>query len=73
VTQSEMLQAIMAGNEVALQWYAVTHGQQLPAAPGSVSVYRPPGGTGWSASFGSGTLVIGALVIIGLVIVFKGK
>jgi len=70
MTSQELAAAIFAGNDVALQWYAVTHNQAIPGAPGTVVLQTPPGG-GLSASFGSGTMLLVGVAIIALVFILK--
>lgn len=70
MTQQELAGAIFAANDIALQWYAVTHQQAVPGTPGSIVVSRPPDG-GFSASFGSGTLLLVGAVILAVVLLAK--
>ena len=69
MTQSDLARAIFAGNDVAMQWYALTHQTQVPG-PGTVNIATPPGG-GINATFGSGTLVLVALGLIALIYALK--
>lgn len=69
-TSSDLANAIMMGNQVALQWYAVTHQTAIPGTPGSV-VISPTSGGGYSASFGSGSLLIVGLLVVGAIILLK--
>jgi len=70
MTSRELAAALFAGNDIALQWYAVTHNTQIPGAAGSVVVQTPPGG-GLSATFGSGTLLLVGIVVLGAVFLLK--
>ena len=70
MTQDSLSRAIFSANDVALQWYAVTHNMAVPGSPGSVVVSTPQGG-GLSASFGSGTLLLVGLVIVAAVLILK--
>jgi len=70
MTSGELTRAIFTANDVALQWYAVTHQTAVPGAPGSVVMTSPPGG-GFSATFGSGTLVLAALGLLAVVFIMK--
>lgn len=63
---SDLAQAIMAGNQVAMQWYAVTHQQQATPSIGGM-VIQPTTTGGYSASFGTGSLAL--LLILGVVVV----
>jgi len=70
MTQGELTHAIFAANDVALQWYAVTHQQAIPGAPGTVVVSTPPGG-GLGMTFGSGTMVLAVIAIVAAVLILK--
>jgi len=70
MTGRELAAAIFAGNDVARQWYAVTHQTAIPGAPGSVVVQTPPGG-GLSATFGSGTLLLVGIVALGAIFLLR--
>lgn len=65
MTQQELAAAIFAANDVALQWYAVTHNQPVAGAPGTITV-SPRG-----ATFGSGTLVLAGLALLAVVFLLK--
>jgi hypothetical protein len=65
MSSEDLGRAIFAANDVALQWYALTHQTTVPGAPGTVTI-TPTG-----ATFGSGTLILAGLLIVGLVIVLK--
>lgn len=69
-TGEDLATAIMLGNQVALQWYAVTHNTAIPGTPGSV-VISPTSSGGYSASFGSGSLLIIGLLIVGAIVLMK--
>lgn len=69
MTSSDVQQAIFAGNDIAMQWYALTHQTVVPGGPGTITVQTPPGG-GLNATFGSGTLVLVGLGLIALVVLF---
>jgi len=70
MTSQDVARAIFAGNDVAMQWYALTHQTAIPGAAGTVVVTSPESG-GFSASFGSGTLLLIGAAIIGLVLILK--
>lgn len=70
MTQQELAAAIYAANDIGLQWYAVTHQTQVPGTPGSIVVQRPSDG-GFSATFGSGTLLLVAAAIVAAVLILK--
>jgi hypothetical protein len=72
MTAQELSAAIFAGNDVALQWYAVTHNTAIPGAPGSVVVQTPPGG-GLSATFGSGTMLLVGVIAIAAIFLLRSK
>jgi hypothetical protein len=56
----DLSQAIFAGNDIAMQWYGLTHQVTIPNA-GTVTV-NPNSGT---VQVGSGILVLIALVVVG--------
>jgi hypothetical protein len=60
MTGSDLGKAIFAGNDIAMQWYALTHQVQIPG-PGTVTV-NPNSGT---VQVGSGILVLIALIAVG--------
>ena len=66
MTASDLSQAIFAGNDIAMQWYGLTHQVAIPGA-GTVTV-NPESG---SVQVGSGILVLGALLIIGAIFMLK--
>lgn len=70
MTSQELAAAIFAANDVALQWYAVTHQTAVPGTAGSIVVQTPPGG-GISASFGPGTLLLVGVALVAAVFIFK--
>ena len=66
---SDLTSAIFAGNDMAMQWWALTHQTALPS-PGTV-VLQPTSRGGSSLQIGSGALLLIALVVIGGVILLK--
>jgi len=70
MTSQELSHAIFAANDVALQWYAVTHQTAIPGAPGTVVIGTPPGG-GLSATFGSGTMLLIGVALLAVVFLVK--
>ena len=69
MTTQDLQQAIFAGNDIAMQWYALTH-QQTGAQQQSVIVRPNPLGGG-SATFSTGTLVIAGIAIIAAVYLLR--
>lgn len=63
---SDLSQAIFAGNDIAMQWYGLTHQVSIPG-PGTVTV-NPQSG---SVQVGSGILVLVAIVAIGAIFLLK--
>lgn len=61
--RKDVLDAIMLGNDVAMQWYALTHDMPLPGTGGTV--YVPPGpNTTGRLQISTGTiLVLGGLAL----------
>ncbi len=68
MNSQDVSRIVMAGNDIALQWYALTHDRELPT--GSI-VVSPTGSGGVSASFSPGTLMLAGLVIVAAVLIFK--
>ena len=66
MTASELGQAIFAGNDVAMQWYALTHQVTVPG-PGTISVSPESG----SVQVGSGILVLAALLVLAAIFLLK--
>lgn len=64
----DLTAAIFAGNDVAMQWYALTHNVPMPGA-GTIQVQHTPQGS--SLQLGAGGLVLIGLVVIGAIIVLK--
>jgi hypothetical protein len=60
MTASDLSKAIFAGNDIAMQWYGLTHQVTIPNA-GTVTV-NPNSGT---VQVGSGILVLIALIAVG--------
>lgn len=58
--------AIMAGNEAAMQWYAMSHQVPLPAPQYGTGVSLGP--TGLNATVGSGGLLIVGLIVVGAIV-----
>lgn len=67
--RSDVVAAIMAGNEAAMSWYAMTHNVPLPAPQYGTGISVGP--TGVNATIGGSGLAILALVIIAAVIVMN--
>lgn len=69
MTTADVQHAIFAGNDIAMQWYALTH----PTQPGMGGVVlQPLPGGGSSLQIGSSTmLVIGALVLVAAVVLLN--
>lgn len=63
---SDLSQAIFAGNDIAMQWYALTHQVTIPG-PGTITVNPERG----SVQVGSGVLVIVALLAVGAIFLLK--
>lgn len=70
MTREDMMVGVMAANDIALQWYAITQDKPLPGRTGgSVVLSSSPGGV--SATFGGGTLLLAALAIVAVVYAIK--
>lgn len=67
MTKDDLLSAIGAGNDVAMQWYALTHQQTLPSAT-SIIAQRNAAGQA-SLQIGSGTIVLLGLAIVAVVLI----
>jgi hypothetical protein len=68
MTSQDVSRIVMAGNDIALQWYALTHDRELPT--GSISI-TPTGSGGVSATFAPGTMLLMAAVVVAAVLIFK--
>jgi hypothetical protein len=66
MTADQVGQAIFAGNDVMMQWYALTHQVTIPG-PGTITM-NPESG---SLQVGSGILVLGALLVIGAIFLLR--
>jgi len=66
MTASDLSQAIFAGNDIAMQWYGLTHQVAVPG-PGTITVNPERG----SVQVGSGVLIIVGLLVIGAVFLLK--
>jgi hypothetical protein len=68
MTSQDVSRIVMAGNDIAMQWYALANDRQMPT--GSITV-APTGSGGISASFSPGTLLVFGAVIVAAVLIFK--
>jgi hypothetical protein len=66
MTASDLSQAIFAGNDIAMQWYGLTHQVAIPNA-GTVTVNPNTG----SVQVGSGILILVGLLAIGAIFLLK--
>jgi hypothetical protein len=62
----DLSQAIFAGNDIAMQWYGLTHQVAVPGA-GTITVNPERG----SVQVGSGVLVIIGLLVVGAIFLLK--
>jgi hypothetical protein len=66
MTASELSQAIFAGNDIAMQWYGLTHQVAIPGA-GTMTI-NPESG---SVQVGSGILILGGLLLLAAIFLLK--
>lgn len=59
----DLAAAIMAGNDAAMQWYALTHQTTIPVNPNQPIVEYSPGSGPRVALGNYGLLIIGAILI----------
>ncbi len=67
MNETDWAQVIMSGNEVAMQWYALTHDQPLPGNDGVIFSPLP----GIRAGVSSQTIVVLLLGGLALVLLLK--
>lgn len=68
--RSDLGQAIYAGNDIAMQWYALTH-QVVTPGVGTLTMQTNPDTGRTSLQVGSGALVLVGLALVAAVLILK--